>query len=554
MLVRELKNFFKSFLRIIPAALVGFLPMSALDSLFLGAMYELRGPRPLPESVRVYQIPPQEASELLPLILETLQPSECLLVNLPATEPQYCRSLDISTFYSLNSFIDLKTPFKAWFAPASTLASETYTPYHYGAQTSIPVLSQDSLPDTNPLTQDALLVLLPTEPVPPFSFETPAGRLSSFEVLLSVLGNFKENSALDESSYPNQVLITLALVSLFMLFIYRFPIWLSGLVLLGSGLFYFVLSLILFDQMRYVLPLAAPLLGLGLSYVLGMADQLERREKNQWALERETEFLRELDDLKNHFLSLVSHDLKTPIARIQSLLEQLADPRKAKHLDPEQNQLVHKALSANSQLQRSIATLLLLNRIESRDFRIQKKPTDLVKLIEESIRPSRELAAERNVGIITELEALFLLDLDATLIREVIHNLVDNALKYSPSDSQILIRCGEGDLLSELTPPQPGVWFEVQDFGPGIDPKDRAKVLQRFFSTDSKKIPHDQAVKGTGLGLYLSAFFAEKHSGRIAVLSRCAGEKVSAEDPVQEYFPEGAHGTVVRVALPLESL
>jgi signal transduction histidine kinase len=285
-----------------------------------------------------------------------------------------------------------------------------------------------------------------------------------------------------------------------------------------------------------------------------MADQLERREKSQWALERETEFLRELDDLKNHFLSLVSHDLKTPIARIQSLLEQLASDESRSHLDPKQSQLVLKALSANSQLQRSIATLLLLNRIESRDFRIQKKPTDLVKLIEESIKASRDLASERNVRIITELEPLFLLDLDASLIREVIHNLVDNAIKYSPTDSTILIRCGEGDLLSELTPPQPGVWFEVQDFGAGIDPEDRSKVLKRFFSTDAKKIPHDQAIKGTGLGLYLSAFFAEKHSGRIAVLSRCAGEKVSVEDPVQEYFPEGSQGTVVRVALPLESL
>ncbi|MEO5669017.1 MAG: HAMP domain-containing sensor histidine kinase [Bdellovibrionota bacterium] len=528
--------------------------MSGLDSLFLGGMYELRGPRPLPDKIQVYQIAPSQIAELLPKLLESLQPSECLLVNLPTGEPQYCHTLEINNFYALSSFMDLQTPFKVWFAPNTTIHPETYMPYYYGPQNSIPRFSPKSVLPPNPISQDKILVLLPTEPVPPFSFDTPSGHLSSFGVLLNVLGNFKENRSLNSASYLSQILITLALVSLFMLFIYRFPIWLSGLVLLGSGLFYFVLSLIFFDQMRFVLPLAAPLIGLGLSYVLGMADQLERREKNQWALERETEFLRELDDLKNHFLSLVSHDLKTPIARIQSLLEQLADVGKVSHLDPEQNQLVRKALSANSQLQRSIATLLLLNRIESRDFRIQKKPTDLVKLVEESLKSLRDHASERNVSITTELEPLFLLDLDATLIREVIHNLVDNALKYSDSDSQILIRCGEADLLSELTPPQPGVWFEVQDFGGGIDPQDRSKVMQRFFSTDSKKIPHDQPIKGTGLGLYLSAFFAEKHSGRITILSRCAGEKVSAEDPVQEYFPEGTHGTVVRVALPLESL
>ncbi len=552
--MRELKNFFKSFLRIIPAALIGFLPMSALDSLFLGGLYELRGPRPLPAKVQVYQIDPAASSTLVPRLLEKLQPTECLLVNLPAHDAQYCRSLDVSTYYSLSSFLDLKTAFRAWFSPESPIPSDEYSPLYYGAQNSLPKLTDQTSLASGPLETDTLLVLLPTDPAPPFSFETPAGRLSSFDVLLSILGNFKENATLSRANYLSQILMTLALVSLFMLFIYRFPIWLSGLVLLGSGLFYFVVALILFDQSRIILPLAAPLLGLGLSYVLGMADQLERREKNQWALERETEFLRELDDLKNHFLSLVSHDLKTPIARIQSLLEQLASAQSRSHLNPEQNRLVLKALSANSQLQRSIATLLLLNRIESRDFRIQKKPTDLVKLIEESIKASRDLASERSVRVVTELDPLFLLDLDASLIREVIHNLVDNAIKYSPTDSTILIRCGEGDLLSELTPPQPGVWFEVQDFGAGIDPDDRSKVLQRFFSTDAKKIPHDQAIKGTGLGLYLSAFFAEKHYGRIAVLSRCEGEKVSVEDPVQEYFPDGSHGTVVRVTLPLESL
>jgi signal transduction histidine kinase len=551
--VRELKNFFKSFLRIIPAALIGFLPMGALDSLFLGGMYQLRGTRPLPANVKVYQLSPNTPPEFLNQLLATWQPSDCLLVNLPALEPQYCRSLDISGFYSLSSFLDLKTPFKAWFAPQASIDTENYTPFYYGPQNSLPRVTPKNLVTATPLPPDTLLVLLPTDPVPLFSFDTPAGRLSSFDVFLSVLGNFKENVSLTNANYLSQILLTLALVSLFMLFIYRFPIWLSGLVLAGAGLFYFVLALILFDQFRYVLPMSAPLIGLWLSYVLGMADQLERREKNQWALERETEFLRELDDLKNHFLSLVSHDLKTPIARIQSLLERLADLRHSGDAQ-QQDELVKKALSANSQLQRSIATLLLLNRIESRDFRIQKKPIDLVKLIEDSIKSSRELAAERNVQIVTELEPLFLIELDATLIREVIHNLVDNAIKYSPSDSHILIRCGDGDLLSELTPPQPGVWFEVQDFGAGIDPKDRAKVLQRFFSTDAKKIPHDQAVKGTGLGLYLSAFFAEKHSGRISVLSRCPDEAVSAEDPVQEYFPERTHGTLVRVALPLESL
>jgi signal transduction histidine kinase len=551
---KKLVNLFRSLLRIVPAALIGLIPMSGLDTIILERSYSLRGARELPSNVYVLRVDPKEAPFLVPQALANLQPRHCVLIQIEKAGSHYCQSLDLSQQFSLNSLIDLESKFQSWFHPNEFKPTRSYEPYYYGPIDNIPLYSGNRKFERSLSQDNGLLVILATEPLPPFAFDTPVGRLSSHEVVINILSNVLNKDFLERGSYGLQVLISFGLVLAFAAFMTQFPIWLSGIVLIGTNLCYFVVSLILLDQSHFSLPLAAPLLALALSYLLGMTDQLERQEKKQWSLERETEFLREIDNLKNHFLSLVSHDLKTPIARIQSLLEQLLHSHSDQKLSPEQNQLIEKTLRANAQLQRSIGTLLLLNRIESRDFQIQRHPTDMSQLITDCLSSSRELAQEKGIEIITELETLFLVELDSTLIREVIYNLIDNAIKYSPENGKIIVRCGESEVLSELTPPQAGIWFEVQDSGPGIDPADRKRILQKSFSTDSKKIPPTQSIKGSGLGLYLSAFFVERHRGHVTILSRCVGETLSSDDPAQEYFPESSHGTLVRVALPVDSL
>jgi signal transduction histidine kinase len=528
--------------------------MAVFDNLFLNLSYSVRGERALPPSVKVYSVDRRDYAQSLAELIENLQPRHCVLIQLEAPPHSFCQSLDLNSYFSINSLLDLKTQFAAWFRPEESLDLSRYEPYYYQS-TPVPtrfIVGQTRLQKIE--EANSLLIILPSTPLPPYRIDTPMGKLSNYQIVINMMGNFINNDILKNTNYSMQVLMSFSLVALFAIFLLYFPAWLSGFVLLGSMLCYFVISLIFLDQFKWVLPLAAPLLCLLLAYFLGVLDRLNSQEKEQWALKRETEFLRELDDLKNHFLSLVSHDLKTPIARIQSLLEQLLMNSENPESHNSQKTLINKALSANDQLQRSIGTLLLLNRVESRDFRIQKEPADLKQLIENSLTSLREMASERNIEILSELETLFLIELDASLIREVIYNLVDNAIKYSPSHSQILIRCGESEILNELTPPQPGVWIEIQDSGQGIDPSDRDKVLRRFYSTDSKKIPASQPIKGTGLGLYLSSFFIEKHEGQISILSRCPNEKLTPDDRAFEYFPGTQHGTVVRVALPIESL
>lgn len=552
--INELRPLLRSFLRIFPSALIGFIPMSGLDTLMLQASYSIRGERSLPSQMQVIKVDPKFASEYVPNALKKYQPKNCVLIHLKPVRDHYCHSINLNEYFSLNSLLDTHRIFQPWFQPDNSKINDNYEPYYYGPiSNKISTWTPQSLNSTIP-EEISLLVFLATDPLPPFIFETPAGKLSSPDIILNVLGNFIDSSGLKRGSYQLQIAITFGLFIGFAIFLSQFPIWLSGVVLTGSLFFYYLISLIMLDQFQFAIPIAAPISALILCYILSMTDKLDRREKLQWSLERETEFLREIDELKNHFLSLVSHDLKTPIARIQSLLEQLLFTSRPKDLTPEQNSLIEKALRANSQLQRSIGTLLLLNRIESRDFKIQRRPTDMSHLIKDALVSPRELAQERKIEIVTELEPLFLADLDSSLIREVIYNLVDNAIKYSPNNSKIIVRCGENSVLSELTPPQAGIWFEIQDSGPGIDPKDRIKVIERFYTTDSKKIPAAQAIKGTGLGLYLSTFFVEKHGGCMTLISKCPNENLTADDPALEYFPNSQHGTLVRVALPLDNL
>jgi signal transduction histidine kinase len=214
-----------------------------------------------------------------------------------------------------------------------------------------------------------------------------------------------------------------------------------------------------------------------------------------------------------------------------------------------QSQALHRIVSANGQLQRSIASLLLLSRIEARQFELKKEPTDLDQLLKSVVDQNRPIALDRNISIEIDSEPLFLVELDPSVIRELLNNLIDNAIKYAPPASQIVLRLGESENCPELSPPAPGVWIEVQDQGLGIPVEDRKRILGRFIKGSNQNLAPDQSVQGTGLGLYLCSFFAEQHGGQLSVHSRVPGE--NATSLTHPSLEDSASGTLVRVVLPL---
>lgn len=532
----------KTVFRLLPIVFVVFLPMAPLDTLVLNAHYELRGESLLPSNIEVHFIDAHQSEEDLDSLLDSTQPENCVAFNLETISAD-CTIIDLNSRYTLNSILDLRPLMESSLGiedENTKVQDPSWRPYYYTR--FLPPQTPSRLEGTK---DPELLILLPYDPLPPFRFSTPIGEILSHEVAINLAINAYAKSYVQIGNYTLQAVLGLLLAALYLLFPYQFPISIGGIVLIATSLGYYFVSHILFREWNYLLPTAGPLFSLGASYILSATDRLSRREEIQRELEYDSLRLRELDRLKTHFLSLISHDLKTPIARMQTLLEQLLESLAQKSNETDTNHLLTHALSANEQLQRSINTLLLLNRIENQDFSIQLAPTDLPQLIKNTLVGPKELAAESKVELLTDLEPMFLVDLDAGLIQEVILNLVDNAIKFTPAGKKVVVRCGENEN---------GVWFEVQDEGTGIPEAERNKVMEMFFQgSNYGKIPGKPSI-GSGLGLYLCSFFVKEHQGTMELYSHYEGEEISAPNPASKYFDSQQSGTMVRVALPIDSI
>ncbi len=136
---------------------------------------------------------------------------------------------------------------------------------------------------------------------------------------------------------------------------------------------------------------------------------------------------------------------------------------------------------------------------------LNKKSNDINLLIQQALKRLRSAAAQKSITIEEQLDPLFSVECDEDLMRQVLTNLIDNAIKYSPQGSRVIVRSREEEGFIRV---------EVQDFGPGI-PKDQLPLMFRKFSRYLR--PIKEQVKGTGLGLYLSKYFIEMHGGTIRV-------------------------------------
>lgn len=227
--------------------------------------------------------------------------------------------------------------------------------------------------------------------------------------------------------------------------------------------------------------------------------------QTRYAIQEETKLLKQVDNLKQNFISLMSHDLKTPVAKIAGI----ADILKIKFNNtPEQTELIDNVVNSTKELNNFINSILDLTKIESQNLTLRKESKDVNRIIVGIVEKLEFEANAKEMKIETELGPLYPIQIDTVLMNRVISNLIENSIKYA----------GRGKTITVTTHDDAEwVYIEVKDNGAGIGPDDLAHIFDKFYRV---KNDNTHSIKGSGLGLYLVKYFIELHNGVITATSQ----------------------------------
>jgi two-component system phosphate regulon sensor histidine kinase PhoR len=218
---------------------------------------------------------------------------------------------------------------------------------------------------------------------------------------------------------------------------------------------------------------------------------------------------KEISQMKNDFVSHVSHELKTPLASITAYSEMLADGEAD---DEETRKEFYAVIQSQAQrLNRLIEDILNISRIESGLIKVKKEQASLTILIEEQMQMIRSYAEEKNITVTSGHPIVYdQVYVDKDMISQVIINLLSNAVKYTPAGGRVTVGT-EVDETARL------VRVTVTDTGVGIPEDEIGHLFEKFYRVAANK----KQAKGTGLGLNLAKQIVEKvHGGRMFVTSK----------------------------------
>ena len=219
--------------------------------------------------------------------------------------------------------------------------------------------------------------------------------------------------------------------------------------------------------------------------------------------------LRQLERMRQDFVANVSHELKTPLAVIKSSVEALIDGAAQ---DPAACGMFLTQVSAESdRLEELIQDLLSLARIESGALALELQPVPLNKAIDDCLERNQARAEAKTLTLVEkppkDAPATVPALADPDALRQILDNLVDNAIKYTPNGGRVTIRWNAT---------AGHVSFEVEDTGVGIPEKDLPRVFERFYRVDKAR---SRAVGGTGLGLAIVKHLVQAMKGGVRVRS-----------------------------------
>jgi two-component system, OmpR family, phosphate regulon sensor histidine kinase PhoR len=229
--------------------------------------------------------------------------------------------------------------------------------------------------------------------------------------------------------------------------------------------------------------------------------------------------LKQLDQIRRDFVANVSHELRTPLSILRGYIEVLFDePQTSRE---ELTRILSIMERHSKRLQRLVDDLLSLAQLESSHAELEISVVRMDDLFNNLIRDWKEKLTGKNLKVIVDLPSeTSVLRADGTRLEEALHNLLDNAVKFSPDNGQIRLRgtrCGSNVVLS------------VTDNGIGISKEHLPRIFERFYRADKAR---SRELGGTGLGLAIVKHIAQLHGGRVEAES------------------ELGRGTTIRIVLP----
>ncbi len=268
-----------------------------------------------------------------------------------------------------------------------------------------------------------------------------------------------------------------------------------------------------------------------LTTILRAAERLRVREQKarsdaisaQMKLAVQNERLVEADRLKDEFVALISHDLRTPLTSIIGYVELALDDDADLPLDDERHGYLEIVARSSQRLLRLVDDLLFVARLRTGRLDLNPAQLDLAEIVAQTVDEMRPRAEQKTLTLLLDTDEPVLIEADRGRLFQLLDNLVSNAIKFTPEGGSI-------ELAVSRTPT--GGCLEVRDTGIGIGVSETERVFDQFFRA---RAAVTNQIPGTGLGLFIARAIAEAHGGSITAAARDGG------------------GTVFRIELPVRA-
>ncbi|HUQ29903.1 MAG TPA: HAMP domain-containing sensor histidine kinase [Candidatus Paceibacterota bacterium] len=235
-----------------------------------------------------------------------------------------------------------------------------------------------------------------------------------------------------------------------------------------------------------------------------LATMLEHERERDRELARANVQLREIDRRKSEFISVVAHQLRTPLAGFKWALDLLVKGQ-AGPVTPEQKQILDKSYEGNEHMISLVEEMLRADRVEGGHFDITPASVDIVQVVKNIISDITPLAEKKQITLVFEhgAETIPHIMLDPDKIRAVFQNLIENAISYSPAGSAVTV---------VVRKEEKNVLITVSDQGIGIPKGEEGEIFSRLYRAKNARLARPD---GSGLGLYIAKNIVTLHGGTI---------------------------------------